>query len=534
MKKLFVLLIVFGVIGNDVLPAAPLRRSTRIAQMVARRQAAGLPIDEPMVTQAAAEEKKRKRQEDVSGLDWAELSAAARQRRGDVDPAAVEHAVSVPAVPVVVHCDRCEQDVAVAEYPAHRHEIFGQYACANSECALCYQPLVGVDLQENLYATLKCIEPCKHVFHKDCLKAQRTAGFHCSLCNERLMSTNKEFARNVFAAVATGNEECVGELLSKIKSTQDLVAVMTQIPNVLHEAVAKKYYGVVRLLLQAHSPKARAEFVQRTEPIHVLTPLHYAADRGCPEIAELLLGAVPFGQGYTYVCKKNRHGITALHFAAASPGGKGEAVVRLMLRVAGDNAAAFASMRDPLELNALHLAVQAQNVLIVKHLLAAGGSRLAFQPDGRGSTPLHIAVNFEQKEIIDVLLGCVNDIDRSALVQKANNEGWSSLHMAAFKKGYSTLCDEEVIKKLLAAVLPEERFAFVQQVDGTGQTALHVAAGCGNVEGLVAILCFFSPEIQNVLVSEREMSGRNVYDVAAINNFPDLQAAVESKLRENE
>lgn len=94
MKKILVLLIMFGVIGNDVLPAASPRRSTRIAQMVARRQAAGLPVDEPMVTQAAAEEKKRKRQEEASGVDWAELSAAAGQRRGAVGPAAVEREMS--------------------------------------------------------------------------------------------------------------------------------------------------------------------------------------------------------------------------------------------------------------------------------------------------------------------------------------------------------------------------------------------------------------------------------------------------------
>ena len=135
-----------------------------------------------------------------------------------------------------------------------------------------------------------------------------------------------------------------------------------------------------------------------------MTALHWAAERGSPELAEMLLYAGAAVEPVTRI-----GGYTPLHIAARTGS---EAIARLLLDAGSDaTAAAPGTGTTP-----LHLAATAGSAGLVSALLEAGAD-----PDAReavwGQTPLMFAASMNRADAIRALLAAGADPDLASKVE---------------------------------------------------------------------------------------------------------------------
>ena len=135
-----------------------------------------------------------------------------------------------------------------------------------------------------------------------------------------------------------------------------------------------------------------------------MTALHWAAERGSPELAEMLLYAGAAVEPVTRI-----GGYTPLHIAARTGS---EAIARMLL-VAGSDATAAAPGTGT---TPLHLAATAGSAGLVSALLEAGAD-----PDAReavwGQTPLMFAASMNRADAIRALLAAGADPDLASKVE---------------------------------------------------------------------------------------------------------------------
>ena len=123
---------------------------------------------------------------------------------------------------------------------------------------------------------------------------------------------------------------------------------------------------------------------------------------------------------------------------------------------------------EPVKKTEIHNAVKAADVMKVKQLLAEAPG-LVNEKDWLGDTPLHVAAQTDNIEMVGLLLDHKADINARA------DAGWTALHWAVY------LCDKEMTALLL------RHHADVNARISIGYAPLHWAA-CRNSKELVELL----------------------------------------------
>eukprot|EP00879_Flechtneria_rotunda_P009718 GHRR01010167.1.p1 GENE.GHRR01010167.1~~GHRR01010167.1.p1 ORF type:complete len:315 (+),score=124.70 GHRR01010167.1:826-1770(+) len=232
---------------------------------------------------------------------------------------------------------------------------------------------------------------------------------------------------------AEGRLEDLQALLAS-DAVKSLKVVDSEGRHVLNLALKNKHHAVVQMLLRLDPELAILPDMSAT------TPLHLACEQGNKTLAQYLL------QTKTDINMQN------MNMCAYSTGNW----------VVGDEAIM------PVDKTPLHLAVEAEEVDIVKMLLAKGANpNLA---DYDGATPLHLALEQQDEEMV------VNLLDHGANPDMSSKDVTSPLHALA-QRG-----PVQLMQLLL------QHKAHVHTVDGKGWTPLHLAARAGNVQKVQLLL----------------------------------------------
>lgn len=227
----------------------------------------------------------------------------------------------------------------------------------------------------------------------------------------------------------------------------------------LHTAAANGFLAVAKTLIEKEAD------VNAKDDCNA-TPLHLAVLRGFKDMVNLLLAhkADPSISCTQALDPGQVLRGTPLHIAARRGRSEDEELVELLLKGGAKVAA-----KDPDGLTPLQLAVQSDNKQIVKALLSHKADVNA-RGDYSGHSPLHWAIKPGNQEMVESLLAHKADVNAK------NKEGHTPLHMAA------NYADKTVVELLLA------RGAEVNAQDDHGMTPLHLAIRPGNSETVESLL----------------------------------------------
>ncbi|BDA43432.1 probable serine/threonine-protein phosphatase 6 regulatory ankyrin repeat subunit [Coccomyxa sp. Obi] len=183
------------------------------------------------------------------------------------------------------------------------------------------------------------------------------------------------------SASCSGSEEVLDVLLEK---RSDLEVVCQRGATVVHHAAEANRPGVLARLLQR-----AGQSLVRVQDSLGWTALHYAAMHEHCDCAALLI------QAGAELNVRSTEGLTPLHLAARA---QSTSVANLLLASGADG-----SIKDASSRTALHYAAQTGNwsLFHTLHEYAAGS---VLEPDDRGLTPLHYAVEGGSLDIVGVLL----------------------------------------------------------------------------------------------------------------------------------
>ena len=267
----------------------------------------------------------------------------------------------------------------------------------------------------------------------------------CALCFLSLPA-NSITEDTVFEAAKAGDTEKVIEIVERNPLEANARDVQGATP--LHKAVAEGHYDTAEALLdlgakpepralvdgtplhQAPTPELVDLLVERGAHVNSKkaklydTPLHTAAWRGDPKVADALLR---HGASVNAV---NKIGFTPLHYAASRGHTK---MAKLLLESGADPGA-----QDMTGLSVLHWAAGMDRTEIMRMLIDAGADIEA--KDRNGWTPLHSAVMMDGNNAVDLL------ISSGARVNVRDTMyGATPLHWAA------GMGKKKIVKALLAA-----------------------------------------------------------------------------------
>ncbi|GIX84602.1 ankyrin-1 [Caerostris extrusa] len=297
-----------------------------------------------------------------------------------------------------------------------------------------------------------------------------------SLCRELLTALSKEQLK--FRTVEEGNtvmhiatqrkmENCFGYFLTDEGLTP------------LHMACENGDLEILKVFFQF---RANANITDNQDR----TPLHIAAEKGFSAIVEMLADKFKAS-----IFKRTKDGRTLMHIASES-GHQETALVflkrvfRFICQIRGTialNANAFNHIQEVLNkgknnlsmekntgTKAIHTAAAHGFVEVIRNLLERGENVDATTPEN--FTALHLAVQANQPEVVEILLG------HGANVQlKAGKNGETALHMAAgVIDGHK--CAELIIKS----------GADVNARNEDGETPLHNAARQGQLKTVTQLL----------------------------------------------
>ncbi|KAL6606231.1 hypothetical protein ACP70R_041884 [Stipagrostis hirtigluma subsp. patula] len=282
-------------------------------------------------------------------------------------------------------------------------------------------------------------------------------------------------------AVRSGSLRMVCHLLTLVGGVggHDRAVQAVRKPNkrgetALYAAVSVGDIDIVKLLMWVDPHLGQI-------PCRDTSPVYLAVSLGRMDIAEALHdapGAIlsysgPDGQnalhaaalqggGITYklltwnkdlIQKKDNNGSTPIHFAVS--------VVQ------------SACIHVPLVKKNSHIP-RVKDVSTIRNLLDADSS-MAYEPDGEGLFPLHIAAMTGQQAVVDILLtrcpGCIGLRDK---------QGRTFIHVAAQNKAFDVVSYISFGQNKLAAILNIQ--------DDNGNTALHLAVEASNVMVVSALL----------------------------------------------
>jgi ankyrin repeat protein len=289
--------------------------------------------------------------------------------------------------------------------------------------------------------------------------------------------------------------------------------------GVLHRAIQKKEAQVARMLLDAG---ARSDARSSSGD----TAMHCAARAGLEDIATMLLDTPAKALNAS-----NLAGETPLFLAMSRGTGPHARVARMLL---ASGAHAFGRTRNGESV--LHACAREGNAALAALVLSRGGRDVVDVLNAKsntGGTPLHVAVNHNQEEMVSLLLGQAG-LDRGAcdtegntavqiacqrgdvvLLQRLlragrtgaavgrrelsvrNSLGWAPLHTSAFY-GQDT-----AVRLLLRFQAP------VEHRTADGWTALHLACSEGHLEVVKTLLA------SNALLDAQHPSGESPLGLAA-------------------
>lgn len=319
--------------------------------------------------------------------------------------------------------------------------------------------------------------------------------------------TPLHLACDTLAALPLVNEMCTTELQGTANLNDAMEAINAAGESVLHRAIARKQVEVAALLLKAG---ARADVRSSAGD----TPMHVAARHGLETIAKLLIGGAAGsemdtgrdtgargGERELAVNASNLRGETPLHLAMSGTTVYHAKVAKLLL---DRGASAFGRTRNGESV--LHACSREGNTGLAKLVLHRPTAQTAIALNAKslsGGTPLHVAVNAGQPQMVGLLLeqelldrGAVDGEGNTAInvacqrgdivlleqllktgrgvtaaqLTPRNNLGWAPLHTAAFA-GQSL-----AVRLLLNWQAP------VDECTADGWTALMLAAAEGHAD----------------------------------------------------
>jgi cytohesin len=262
-------------------------------------------------------------------------------------------------------------------------------------------------------------------------------------------------------AVELGNAAVVKELIDAPHGADASERESESQRTPLHIAVescgtphaGRVHAKVVRVLLDAGADTAAMDGYERT-------PLQIATEAGDHEVVSMLLGA---GAKTSVTSISDDDNYTPLHLATARDFPK---VVKMLLDARADTEA-----RDRDERTPLYIAIQdedaASTLQMVKMLLDAGAKTKTTNRADNRYTPLHIASERGDDELVEMLLGA------GANVAATDDSYNTPLHLACTGTGHGLAG--------VVGVLLDAR-ADVAATNGDEQTPLHLAAREGAAE----------------------------------------------------
>ena len=213
-----------------------------------------------------------------------------------------------------------------------------------------------------------------------------------------------------------------------------------------------------------------------------LTPLHFAAHNGLPELAQLLIGAKADLNAQT------RNGCTPLHLALQN--GQTE-LVQLLIRAKAD-----VNLKDSWGRTALHVAVE-RGLAELAQLLIRAKADLNAQTRS-GCTPLHLALQNGQTELVQLLIRAKADLNLK------DSRGCTALHVAV-ERGLAELA--QLLIRAKADLNAQAR---------SGCTPLHLALQNGQTE-LVQLLIRAKVDL-----NLKDSNGRAALHVAVDSGLAEL------------
>ncbi|CAN6168266.1 unnamed protein product [Urochloa humidicola] len=339
--------------------------------------------------------------------------------------------------------------------------------------------------------------------------------------------------------VVNGGGASPGAVVSPLcAGTSCLLGVTCNRNTALHLAASLGHAEVAALLCK----KAPALVAKRNQSLD--TPLHCAAKGGHREVVDCLLSAMRAGgeEAVAALRARNRLGATALYEAVRH--GRADVVdllmtkapelsalttedgssplylaasidspqmVRSLLRPSLDGTPSPASYSGPDGRTALHAAAFAKEGIaeeMTRQILKwePEGPALLTKVDSSGRTPLHIAILFEDLDVIDLLL----DAPRSdKLARTSDYSGLFPIHTAA-RVGSTKIIDKLVEK------CPDD---YYEMVDDQGKNFLHCAVE-HNEEAVVRHIC--QNYTSAVLLNAMDYDGNTPFHLAVKYRCPRI------------
>jgi len=218
-----------------------------------------------------------------------------------------------------------------------------------------------------------------------------------------------------------GHVNIISELLNS-SALPDAVDSKKSTP--LHEGCRWQQPQAVERLLEEEVDVGEADGLS-------MTPVHIAAVTGRVDIVNILLAPTSEArkQNLAVLVRQDHSGSTPLHLSAI---GVHKEVVRRLLELGATDGKAKAetAIEDKMGNVPLHLAAQKGNMGIVKLLLDADPDQIS-SANGRGSTPLHLAILGNHTEVVRMILGKLKS-DRKAtdVLDKFDDSRNTPLHLA--------------------------------------------------------------------------------------------------------
>ncbi|CAI4222737.1 unnamed protein product [Auanema sp. JU1783] len=254
----------------------------------------------------------------------------------------------------------------------------------------------------------------------------------------------------------------------------------------LHIAAAQSCNKMLKLFLEFITPNDN--IFEKAQDKRGRSPLHYAASRASVECVATILDSSVLG---LTVDQKDKHGVTPLMCAVGVVLPPAIDVCRLLAQ----RKMLAVSARNKFGHTALHLAVAAYNISVVKLLVEELKCQVEVRYISKMRTPLHYAAEQDQSEIVQLLLAygaknstkdhfgvtpahyaaqfsrtCLETIFATTGITEVKDRQQRSCLMWAVCAG-----NIEVIEFLVKRTAPERH-----DMDIHGFTALHLAAMVGN------------------------------------------------------
>ncbi|XP_058454187.1 serine/threonine-protein phosphatase 6 regulatory ankyrin repeat subunit B-like isoform X2 [Malaya genurostris] len=307
---------------------------------------------------------------------------------------------------------------------------------------------------------------------------------------EMLRTSDKNERTALHLAAIHDNYEIVNLLIERGASVMAKDAI-GRIP--LHMAIEENAKKVIEILLKHEQINEMLDTSDKNER----TALHLAAYSKNHELVNLLI------EGGASVMAKDKDGKIPLHIASEKNAKK---VIEILLK--DKQATEMLRTSDKNERTALHLAAIHDNYEIVNLLIERGS--LVMAKDAIGRIPLHIAIDYNAKRVIKILL---KHKQATEMLRTSDKNERTALHLAAIHDNYELV---NLLIKLGSSVMAK---------DAIGRIPLHIAIDY-NAQKVIEILLKHEQATEMLRTSDR--NERTALHLAAIHdNYEIVNLLIE-------